>query len=240
MNNSTYLLYNFNMNIPNNNPENKDIYHLTIPIKVDYEECLNKIYPNRRPPDDILLKKTIDEAENVVKPRSVYRIACVESLEPTELTIKGVRFTSSFLPKIPYKNCSVFPFILTLGQGWDNSTSAASDSLLEQFYLDQIGNILLRKCSIFLESYLKNLYKIKRLSSISPGSLTDWPIEEQKPLFSLFGNNQNSIDVILTPQMLMIPKKSISGIFFPSQEKFIACSLCSRKDCSERSVPFKC
>ncbi|MBN2246450.1 MAG: vitamin B12 dependent methionine synthase, partial [Candidatus Aminicenantes bacterium] len=75
-------------------------------------------------------------------------------------------------------------------------------------------------------------------SSISPGSLTDWPIEEQKPLFSLFGDTQNLIGVILTPQMLMIPKKTISGIFFPTKEKFIPCRLCSRQDCPEREAPY--
>ena len=228
------------MNLPNHNAEIKNIHRLSIHINLEYEECLKKIYPNRRQPNDTLLKNIIHEAENVVEPRSIYRVACVESMGSTGVKIDRIKFTSSLLPKKLYKYCVLFPFILTLGQGLDKRIAASADSLLEQYYLDQIGNIFLRNCAFFLESHLKRSYKINQLSSISPGSLTDWPIEEQKALFSLFGDTQDLIGVTLTPQMLMIPKKSISGIFFPSQEKFIACSLCSRKDCQERSVPCKC
>lgn len=226
--------------MPNDNTKNKHMHHLSIPINIEYEECLKKIYPGRLPPDTAILKKIVYEAENLVDPRSLYRMAWVESVRTMEVLIDRVKFTGSLLPEKLHESCVVFPYIITLGQELDRRTAAAADSLLEQFYLDQIGNILLRKCSIFLESHLKKSYEIKQLSSISPGSLTDWPIEEQKPLFSLFGDTQNLIGVILTPQMLMIPKKSISGIFFSSQEKFIACSLCSRKDCPERSVAYKC
>ena len=228
------------MNLPNFNTENKCIHHLSIPINIEYEECLRKIYTNRYPTNDLLLKKTIHEAVNTIEPRSVYRLVCVESTESTGVTIDRVKFTSSLLAKKLYQYCILFPFILTLGQEFDNRIAASTDSLLEQYYLDQIGNILLRKCGIYLESHLKKSYMIKQLSSISPGSLPDWPIEEQEPLFSLFGDTQNLSGVYLTPQMMMIPKKSLSGIFFPSQEIFIACSLCPRKDCPERSAPFKC
>lgn len=227
------------MGLPNDKTENKHIHHLSIPIHIEYEECLKKIYPGRLPPDTAILKKIVDEAENLVDPQSLYRMAWVGSVRTVEVMIDKIRFRGSLLPEKLHKSCIVFPYILTLGQRLDHRITAAADSLLEQYYFDQIGNILLRQCSTFLESHLKKSYTIKQLSSISPGSLIDWPIEEQKSLFSLFGDTQKLIGVHLTSQMLMIPKKSLSGIFFPSQEKFVACSLCPRKDCQERSVPFK-
>jgi len=35
----------------------------------------------------------------------------------------------------------------------------------------------------------------------------------------------------------MIPKKSISGIYFPTEVLFYSCQLCPRKGCKERKAP---
>jgi hypothetical protein len=45
--------------------------------------------------------------------------------------------------------------------------------------------------------------------------------------------------VRLTESMLMIPRKSVSGIFFPSEEGFVACQLCERENCPSRKAPFR-
>ena len=226
------------MPLPNNIQENNNIFSLSIPIRIEYDECLKKIHPTRRPPDENLLKTIVHKSNELVQPQSVFRLACIESVEHDGVVIDKTRFSGPLLPQTLPKTSAVFPFIITLGQKLDDKIFS-SDNLMEQFYFDQIGNILLKKCGTYLESHIKKSYAVKQLSSISPGSLTTWPIEEQKPLFSLFGNTQSLIGVSLTPQMLMIPSKSISGFFFPTQEKFIACSFCSRKKCPERSAPYK-
>jgi hypothetical protein len=73
---------------------------------------------------------------------------------------------------------------------------------------------------------------------MSPGSLEDWPITEQPKLFSLFGDTEKSIGVKLTASLLMIPRKSISGILFPSEEGFVSCRLCPRENCPSRKAEF--
>jgi hypothetical protein len=42
----------------------------------------------------------------------------------------------------------------------------------------------------------------------------------------------------LTDSLLMVPRKSISGILFPSEEGFVACQLCERERCPGRKAPF--
>ena len=81
-------------------------------------------------------------------------------------------------------------------------------------------------------------YAINGLSSMSPGSLSDWPIEEQKPLFSILGDVETAIGVTLTENFLMVPTKSISGIYFPTDLPFYNCQLCSRKNCDSRKARF--
>ena len=61
---------------------------------------------------------------------------------------------------------------------------------------------------------------------MNPGSLADWPLREQRPLFGLLGNVRAAIGVTLTPSLLMTPTKSVSGILFPSEETFASCQLC--------------
>ena len=73
---------------------------------------------------------------------------------------------------------------------------------------------------------------------MSPGSLEDWPITEQTKLFSIFGDTERLIGVRLTDSMLMVPRKSISGILFPSEEGFTSCQLCDRERCPGRKAPY--
>ena len=77
------------------------------------------------------------------------------------------------------------------------------------------------------------------MSRMSPGSgaANVWPITQQKVLFSLFGNVEELIGVKLTDRCLMMPIKSVSGVFFPNENKFESCQLCPREGCVGRRAP---
>ena len=72
---------------------------------------------------------------------------------------------------------------------------------------------------------------------MGPGQL-DWPIEQQRELFSLLGHVKDSIGVALTESSMMVPRKSISGIIFPTEETFVTCQLCQRNKCPSRKAAF--
>ncbi len=42
----------------------------------------------------------------------------------------------------------------------------------------------------------------------------------------------------MTDSCLMIPIKSVSGIFFPNADKFESCQLCEREHCQGRRAPY--
>jgi len=69
---------------------------------------------------------------------------------------------------------------------------------------------------------------------MSPGSLADWPMEQQRQLFALLGDVRGRIGVELTESCLMIPIKSISGLLFPTEIRFESCQLCPREGCPGR------
>jgi len=49
---------------------------------------------------------------------------------------------------------------------------------------------------------------------------------------------EDLIGVTLTESMLMIPRKSISGIFFPTERMFFSCQLCPRENCPARESSY--
>ena len=52
---------------------------------------------------------------------------------------------------------------------------------------------------------------------MNPGSLADWPLREQRPLFGLLGDVQAGHRRRADASLLMMPTKSVSGILFPSR-----------------------
>jgi hypothetical protein len=73
---------------------------------------------------------------------------------------------------------------------------------------------------------------------MNPGSLPDWPLSEQRPLFTLLGENPGTIGVELMDSFLMTPVKSVSGMWFPTEERFESCQLCQRHNCPGRRAQF--
>ena len=43
---------------------------------------------------------------------------------------------------------------------------------------------------------------------------------------------------MLTDTFLMVPIKSVSGIFFPTEVSFESCQLCPRENCIGRRAPY--
>ena len=76
------------------------------------------------------------------------------------------------------------------------------------------------------------------LSHMNPGSLPQWPLSQQRVLFSLLGDVTGAIGVELTESCLMIPAKSTSGILFDSDTEYNNFRFCPMENCPGRSAPF--
>ena len=73
---------------------------------------------------------------------------------------------------------------------------------------------------------------------MGPGSLADWPIQEQVNLFRLLGDTEAQVGVLLTESCLMLPTKSVSGIRFMASESWENCMLCPRPICPSRRAAY--
>jgi len=206
---------------------------LQIPVSLSVEEIKNKL----RVVDSEQVQNLLEVAHPLISAQAVYEVSPIDEKFVDGVIIDGIRFSSQVLRKNLDGVDKVFPYIVTIGSKLEEKARHCTD-LLEQYYLDTIGNIALMKVRKHLEEHLHSSFAIACLSYMSPGSLPNWPIEEQKPLFSLFKGAEHSIGVRLTENMLMIPRKTVSGIFFPSEVTFYSCQLCQREKCDGRKAKY--
>ncbi|MGQ9684610.1 MAG: vitamin B12 dependent-methionine synthase activation domain-containing protein [Anaerolineae bacterium] len=183
-------------------------------------------------------ERLVQEAEAIARPRALYGVVYIDSKSDSSVVIDGIQFDSRVLRVNLEGAHRVFPFLGTCGIELHN-WAAAQDDVLQRYYADEIAETALRQALGVLREHLKERYRLGRTSTMSPGSLPDWPIQAQRPLFALFGNAEELLGVRLTDSLLMIPSKSVSGIRFPTEQTFASCQLCPRRDCPSRQAPYE-
>jgi len=182
-------------------------------------------------------QSAVETARRHIAPKAGYTIQYVEARSDDGVVIGGVRFNSRVLLKNLEHLERVFPHLVTIGAGLEEKARGVND-LLEKYYLDAIGNIALIQARKWLDDSLRSRFALAGLSFMSPGSLMDWPIEEQRPLFSLLDGAADGVGVTLTESCLMVPIKSVSGIYFPTETTFYNCQLCPRDRCVGRRAAY--
>ena len=204
-----------------------------ISLGLDIEEIKDAV----RASNSVQIQTLLEVAKPLISAQAVYRVCYIEEKLEDAVIIDGIRLGSRILRKNLEKVGRVFPYVITIGTRLEQKADETTD-LLEKYYLDKIGNIALSKARRHLEEHLRSRFALDDLSYMSPGSLEDWPIEEQRPLFSILKGAQVSIGVRLTESLLMIPRKSVSGIYFPTEVTFYSCQLCPRQHCEGRKARY--
>jgi hypothetical protein len=178
-----------------------------------------------------------DSVRSAITPKAAFRVGFVDEKRGIDTVIDGVRFSSRVLSRNLEGVGRVFPYVLTLGAASDELIANSGD-MLDNFLMGEIMNIALRAFRREFEEHMRAKFALNGISRMSPGSLEDWPIEEQKNLFSLMPGVESAAGVRLTETFLMIPRKSVSGIYFPSETTFLSCQLCPREKCVGRKAPY--
>jgi len=191
-----------------------------------------------KPDSDMNQVRTlVDTVQQLIEPRVIYKVCYIEAKSEDSVLVGGFRLTSQVLRINLDRVERIFPYAITLGGKLGEKQNACND-ILEKYYLDCIGNLALTSVQKQLKKHLQSKFALEKMSSMAPGSLSDWPIEEQGPLFKLLGDVEASIGVRLTQSLLMIPAKSISGFYFPTEVSFYSCQLCPRKRCESRKAKY--
>ncbi len=181
---------------------------------------------------EILLETT----RPLIHARAVYKAAYIDAKSDRTVVIDGISFASQVLRKNLDPVERVFVYVLTIGHALEER--ASQTDALEQYYLDTLGTLAVGVARRRFETHLQERFRVGTLSRMNPGSLPDWGLAEQRPLFALLGDVESAIQVRLNESCLMAPKKSVSGIYFPTEVTFYSCQLCPRATCPSRQAPY--
>jgi len=198
---------------------------------------LDVVQAKLRAPRPEAIETLLSEALSLAEAKASFAVAYIEEKGTDEVVIDARRFRSRVLRKNLDTVGRVFPAVVTIGSRLEQKADRSED-LLEKYYLDMIGNLILAEARAYVSCHLCRRFAIDTLSWMSPGSLEDWPLEEQRPLFALLNGVEAAIGVQLTESLLMLPRKSVSGIFFPSETTFFSCRLCPRPRCEGRKARY--
>jgi len=206
------------------------------PLELSLEEALGKLRIGKERADKLGASEVFRTAMSLVRPKALFGHAYVSRHRPDRVQVEDVGFTSRILSKNLEEVERVFPYIITIGEALEKEAHS-SEGIAKGLLLETLGDLALGSSLEYVENHLSGRFGLGTLSNMGPGQL-DWPIAEQRQLFAILGEVTGKIGVTLTDSLLMVPRKSISGIIFPTDVTFTSCQLCERKNCPSRKAPY--
>lgn len=215
---------------------------LSVPFTLHREEIQSQLAIKPGSRHEAAFAELLNQVEDIARPKALYRVSYIEKFGPNDVTIEDATFHSPAMRANLENIGRVFPYIATCGREVDEALTDSKNITLKYWH-SALKLALLRTSVGYLYQTIQDRYRLANLSAMNPGSgeADVWPIEEQGPLFTLFGGLQaieGAIGVRLLPSYLMVPDMSVSGILFPSETTYYNCQLCQREDCPYRQAPF--
>jgi len=194
--------------------------------------------------DDDFTEELFTRAASLSNACVFLRPAQVTSVDEKQATLGDYTFKSSLVAqKLHTPGMTAVGYVASCGRAlYDARTDYTYDIVLASVW-EEICASYLRMVHDMLHTYMtEHFYPAadhkRTYASLNPGSLQSWPIQAQRDLFAYLGEGVSLTGVELTDSMLMLPTKSNSGIFFPTDEPYENCMHCPKIDCPGRRSPY--
>jgi len=209
-----------------------------VPLKFDAAELAGDLKPQKLGDELLVL---FEKARSLIEPKAVYTKTRVSGVENDLVYLENGRALRGLvLADMLESGQEIIPYVVTIGPKLETEIGQEKN-LLHSFLLDKIGNYALHKAVAYLKSLAAEMFENRRgsVSEFSPGTGTGklFRIEQQKPLFQILDPATALIGVHLSPSLMMMPRKSRSGVLAGTPQEYIACAHCPRQ-CESRSTPF--
>jgi hypothetical protein len=193
------------------------------------------------------IERMLEEKKDIciknISPKIIYEIFKIDRIKGNSVYFNsGHILNGPNISKILKGSEITAIFIFTLGSGIDDmieKTSSDGDTLAT-IIMDSITTSMLtilgKKAGELIKKEGIKKDNWSSTCTYSPGQFK-WTIEEQKEIFNMVDGSR--IGVKLNKSYLMIPFKSISGVYgFGPKDKIdktrVACDICPRKNCIGR------
>ncbi|MCR4622183.1 MAG: hypothetical protein K5663_08900 [Clostridiales bacterium] len=172
-----------------------------------------------------------------LRPVAYYGVERVESNDGHDVVIGGQSFHSRVVAVNLRDADTVYPYVITAGRAAYEYALGLDDELY-RYWSDTISEMALKSYALSFNRYIKSVLGTNNVYTVAPGSVIDWHISAQRPLFDLLGEVFEKTGILLEKSFLMRPVKSGSGIMYISEKHFESCSLCAMDNCPNRKARF--
>ncbi|MGE4564424.1 MAG: hypothetical protein AB7F32_06105, partial [Victivallaceae bacterium] len=183
----------------------------------------------------------IERARVIGRPKGLWREFPLRTSGKDSVEIGGREFHSRLLTKMLKGKTRGWIFCITCGKESDALLDPADP--LVSWRADELRMQMLHAARQAVENDLKTRCRIAKVISLAPGSgQTEqlWSITALRDLFALAGGDFTTrLGVELTPEYLMLPAKTVCGIFVESAHDFQSCMLCRKENCPSRRAAFE-
>lgn len=182
----------------------------------------------------------LERARPFIHPKAVVFESPVETVDTAHglVLMDGVKFSSRLMADNFVAVETAWPYLATCGRELYDFVMAIADPF-ERYWGDAVMQSALAAATGEMEKFLRETLYSGKTAVMSPGSLEEWPITGQIPLFRLFGDIPARLGVTLTDSLLMIPNKSVSGVRFPNEHGYVNCRLCPKEQCPNRQAAYE-
>ena len=178
-----------------------------------------------------VIEEMLPDIQEYGRPAAIIKWASVDAIEGDLTTIEGVTFRSKVVADKLKDTPRVFLSAVTAGSGLEESGLFEGEP-----FLDTFNSALFFHSSRYTIKYMKEKFGFDGSSMLNPGSLPDWPIQNNFALFDMIGN-VGEIGMSLNEAGYIKPWNSSSSIHF-SGDGYQNCSLCKKRKCPGRRAKF--
>lgn len=216
----------------------------SIPVSVSADDLINDIKNDKKQPVSKRIrnetKNAVKEVNRFINASAVYKEIPITSENGSVKLDDDISIRSKKLTHLLRSCDKAVVFIVTIGSEVEQMIKQKMKSQPHYGYLlDAAASLAAEAAAEYVNnSITQNLFNNGERSTLrySPG-YCDWPLTEQKKLFKILVNDK--LDIQLSDQCLMSPRKSISaiiGISSNGSPGFIKniCKICNKYDCPYR------
>lgn len=208
-----------------------------LPCEVNREHLFKHLGLNPNASYVKKVDKMIEEALEIGKPKIAYKLAYIDDKGNDFVVVEGIKFTSTVLRINLAETFKIVAFVITSGvelEEWSKKYPKSFDLLCADGIKEEALRCAIKSAFPPIDEELN----LGKTTDMNPGSLPNWPLTEQKPLFELLGNVKELIGVELSESCLMTPVKTESGFHFATESNYVNCQLCLHEKCPGRKAPF--
>jgi len=215
-------------------------------IAIEKQQVLNQIgYDDEGEPStriDSLVNDYIDNYQDLIAPSYSYTVCDIEWVRENDISLgNAMVLKSNVIARLLSRCKKVAVFALTIGSYLEDLVAHLAEErlVLQATVLDAIGSGTAEKLAKQIEEKIKKFANAENMVTsrrFSPG-YCDWKVDQQEMVFHALHGDTGGVR--LTDSMLMVPRKSVSGIIgigLPDRdiENYNPCITCKKKECPGR------